>query len=187
MRVLVLAFRVEVTRARPTIPGAGRKHKAFTWSPTRSVNRIEGRVALPGATDEHFFRVGQGVRTLPSRRESKRSGVSCGPSDGRVWGNRTTSSVHGERSDQRWGGRARAERTKNISVNSVTLDVSKLSDWLNADANCRESKGGHAVRGEVCGRLAGDRGGKQRAGENSTADWGQGTERSARRTSGSWL
>ena len=33
----------------------------------------------------------------------------------------------------------------------VTLDVSKLSGWLNADACCRESKGGHAVRGEVPG------------------------------------
>ena len=32
----------------------------------------------------------------------------------------------------------------------VTLDVSRLSGWLNADAPCRESKEGHAVRGEVC-------------------------------------
>ena len=31
----------------------------------------------------------------------------------------------------------------------VTLEVSKLSGWLNADARCRESKGGHTVRGEV--------------------------------------
>eukprot|EP00964_Phaeocystis_antarctica_P117079 scaffold80909_cov62-Phaeocystis_antarctica.AAC.15 len=30
---------------------------------------------------------------------------------------------------------------------SVTLDVSKLSGWLNADANCRESQGEHAMRG----------------------------------------
>ena len=43
----------------------------------------------------------------------------------------------------------------------VTLDVSKLSGWLNADAYCRESNGGHTVRGEVRagGReVAGDRG-----------------------------
>ena len=43
----------------------------------------------------------------------------------------------------------------------VTLEVSKLSGWLNADAACRESKGGHAVRGEVRARrreAAGDRG-----------------------------
>ena len=32
---------------------------------------------------------------------------------------------------------------------SVTLEVSKLSGWLNLFAVCRESKGGHAVRGEV--------------------------------------
>ena len=36
-----------------------------------------------------------------------------------------------------------------MSCMSVTLDVSKLSGWLNAAAPCRESKGGHAVRGEV--------------------------------------
>ena len=43
----------------------------------------------------------------------------------------------------------------------VTLEVSKLSGWLNADACCRESKGGQTVRGEVRpGRreAAGDRG-----------------------------
>ena len=32
------------------------------------------------------------------------------------------------------GGRPRAERTKNIQLMSVTLDVSKLSGWLKADA-----------------------------------------------------
>ena len=43
----------------------------------------------------------------------------------------------------------------------MTLEVSKFSGWLNADALCRESKGGHTVRGEVRpGRqeAAGDRG-----------------------------
>ena len=34
---------------------------------------------------------------------------------------------------------------------AVTLEVSKLSGWLNAFAFCRESKEGHAVRGEVYG------------------------------------
>eukprot|EP00964_Phaeocystis_antarctica_P049666 scaffold28787_cov67-Phaeocystis_antarctica.AAC.3 len=34
---------------------------------------------------------------------------------------------------------------------SVTLEVSRLSGWLNADALCRHSKEGHAVRGEVHG------------------------------------
>ena len=30
-----------------------------------------------------------------------------------------------------------AERTPNIHAMSVTLDVSRRSDWLNADAYCR--------------------------------------------------
>ena len=33
-------------------------------------------------------------------------------------------------------GRARAERTRNMYFMSVTLDVSKLSGWLNARASC---------------------------------------------------
>ena len=56
----------------------------------------------------------------------------------------------------------RGERTKNIQAMFVTLDVSKLSGWLNTYAFCRESKGGHTVRGELwAGRremLAGRRG-----------------------------
>jgi len=35
-------------------------------------------------------------------------------------------------------GRARAKRTANMLYISVTLDVSQLSGWLNADAYCRE-------------------------------------------------
>ena len=31
----------------------------------------------------------------------------------------------------------------------VTLEVSKLSGWLNADARCRESKEGQTVWGEM--------------------------------------
>ena len=41
------------------------------------------------------------------------------------------------------------ERTLNMDLMLVTLEVSKLSGWLNANAYCRESNGGHAVRGEV--------------------------------------
>ena len=39
--------------------------------------------------------------------------------------------------DSRLGVRARAERTANMANMVVTLDVSKLSGWLNADARCR--------------------------------------------------
>ena len=41
------------------------------------------------------------------------------------------------------------ERTWNIWFMVVTLEVSKLSGWLNADAYCREPKGGHTVRARV--------------------------------------
>ena len=40
-------------------------------------------------------------------------------------------------SKARGGQRARAERTQNMPLISVTLDVSKLSSWLKADAPCR--------------------------------------------------
>ena len=39
--------------------------------------------------------------------------------------------------DSRLGGRARAERTPNMRYMFVTLDVTKLSGWLNAEAYCR--------------------------------------------------
>ena len=65
----------------------------------------------------------------------------------------------------------REERTKNMWPMFVTLEVSKLSGWLNTDAPCRESKGEHSVRGEV--RATGGAGGggrrrrTQRAGEKA--------------------
>ena len=46
------------------------------------------------------------------------------------------------------GARARAERTLNMLPMVVTLDVSKLSGWLNADAVCRvERRAWDAGRG----------------------------------------
>ena len=48
------------------------------------------------------------------------------------------------------GDRARAERTWNMFRLSVTLDVSKLSAWLNAFAFCRVENGG-MQRGKRCG------------------------------------
>jgi len=54
------------------------------------------------------------------------------------------------------GVRARAERTKNMPYMFVTLDVSKLSAWLNADAYCRVERGacnaGRGAAREACGR-----------------------------------
>ena len=65
-------------------------------------------------------------------------------------------------------GRARAERTINISSMYVTLDVSKLSGWLNADAPCRVERvsiGGGAACGKAGGRVGwGGRWRKQQGG-----------------------
>ena len=38
------------------------------------------------------------------------------------------------------GARARAERTRNMDCMVVTLDVLKLSAWLNTDAPCRAER-----------------------------------------------
>ena len=70
----------------------------------------------------------------------------------------------------------------------VTLDVSKLSGWLNVTAPCRveTSKGGHAMREEVRpGRREGIGGGDDASGMHGEAPiqgWGPGHARSARRT-----
>ena len=48
------------------------------------------------------------------------------------------------------GARARAGRTRNIWLMVVTLDVSQLSGWLNADASCRVEG-----RGMRCGARCG--------------------------------
>ena len=72
------------------------------------------------------------------KKEAEQAGRHAG---GRGWGRR-------RRREQRAGkaptvqaeGRARAERTENMEPIVVTLDVSKLSGWLNADAFCREKR-----------------------------------------------
>ena len=42
--------------------------------------------------------------------------------------------------DCRTGIKPRKERTRNMARESVTLDVSKLSGWLNDDADCRANR-----------------------------------------------
>ena len=126
-------------------------------------------------------------------RESKgghiRCGAGFGPGGGRRWAT-VGHAVCGGGLDCRLGAGHGEERTVNIWSMFVTLEVSKLSGWLNAFAFCRESKGGHAMRDEVRpGRGAGVRRQRrtQRAGEGATADWGQGTGRSALGACFSWL
>ena len=43
------------------------------------------------------------------------------------------------------------QRTSNIQLISVTREVSQLSGWLKAVADCRGSQAGHTVRGAGCG------------------------------------
>ena len=51
-------------------------------------------------------------------------------------------------------GKARAERTLNMDCMFVTLDVSRLSSWLNFCACCRV-KGGSIGGGATCGQAGG--------------------------------
>ena len=60
------------------------------------------------------------------------------------------------------GARECAERTSNISYMSVTLDVSKLSGWLNAFAFCRVERRGVRYAGRGVGRGREDTGRRQR-------------------------
>ena len=54
----------------------------------------------------------------------------------------------------------------------MTLDVSKLSGWLNADANCRVEREAHRKRGATF----------MRAGEAGEGVWGRRRKQRARRT-----
>ena len=61
----------------------------------------------------------------------------------------------------------------------MTLDVLNLSGWLNNDAPCRESKGGHTMRGELwAGRreMAGDRGREAVDDRSARSVWGGGLD-----------
>ena len=70
----------------------------------------------------------------------------------RALGGGDASGIHGEGATQGLGGRARAERTANMLFMFVSLDVSKLSGWLNADAPCRfERRACDAGRGTARG------------------------------------
>jgi len=102
-------------------------------------------------------RLVEGRRALPSRREGMRCGgrgtsrEAGGPG---VWW-RHTRGMHGDRPDSRLGGHegTRGERTENMRIMVVTLEVSKLSGWLKAAAACRvEGRACDAEWGEVRAR-----------------------------------
>ena len=106
-------------------------------------------------------------------------------------GDRGARRVQGRELDCRLGAGHGEERTLNMLYMCVTLEVSKLSGWLNADARCRESKGGHAVRGKSAVWEAGGGGRSrctQRAEEGLDCILGAGhAGMSAQRTCRAWL
>ena len=81
-----------------------------------------------------------------------RGKVRAGRREGVGWPRRKRHARGGP--DSRVGARARAERTRNMPSMFVTLDVSKLSGWLNAFANCRVERrdcgAGRGAAREVC-------------------------------------
>ena len=103
------------------------------------------------------------IRGLPSRKEGARCRARCGPKAGEGVGRRRHER-HARREGpavKAGGYRACAERTENMPSMSVTLDVLKLSGWLNAVANCRvESRAYDA--GRSVGRGREDMGQRQR-------------------------
>ena len=98
----------------------------------------KGRNAVQG--EVYGLAGGSRRATTPRRKESKARNAAHGSSvQGRVRpevGGADSSAV---------GARVCAERTVNMPLMSLTLDVSKLSGWLNTLAYCRESEGGHTV------------------------------------------
>ena len=65
-------------------------------------------------------------------------GKRCGPGGVRaLWVAATQLACTGTARLKAVGARARAKRTWNMLYMVVTLDVSKLSGWLNATASCR--------------------------------------------------
>ena len=97
------------------------------------------------------------MRSAECRKEGIRCGARCGLGGGRLRATAMHVACRGGR-DCRLGAGHGEERTLNMWVMSVTLEVSKLNGWLNAlFADCRESEGGHTMRGEGYGPGGGRR------------------------------
>ena len=100
------------------------------------------------------------TRPAESGKNGMRCGAGCRPG-GRSWRPTAAHAACRRGLDCRLGAGHGEERTWNMLSMVATLEVPKLSGWLNDDASCRESTGGHSVWGEVCpGRweVAGDHG-----------------------------
>jgi hypothetical protein len=145
--------------------------RAASRSPARAkASGGEGRGARPRAADEQLVGGGQGVCAL---RRVERGGVYIMGDEVRAgrrergYTRRHSDGMRGARL-KAWGTRARAERTPNILLMSVTLEVSKLSGWLKADAPCRVEGRAHAMRGGEDKRHARGKGPTQGLGAKDT-------------------
>ena len=126
-------------RARLQIRGRARggahvEHVAYLsdFGGVEAQRLVEHRRALPRVERRGIRCVARGAAREAGGRRATPANAACrGGLDCRL------GTGHGE------------ERTANMPYIFVTLVVSKLSGWLNADADCRESKGGHTVRCEV--------------------------------------
>eukprot|EP00964_Phaeocystis_antarctica_P008904 scaffold4824_cov69-Phaeocystis_antarctica.AAC.2 len=112
---------------------------------TLDVSRLSGWLNddAPCRVERRAYDAGRGAG-----RDARGRGVGGGAS-GMHWGP--------EGLTQGWGPRARAERTENMPYMVVTLDVSKVSGWLNADAYCRVERRAYDA-GRGAGRDARGRG-----------------------------
>ena len=66
------------------------------------------------------------------------------------------------------GDRPRAERTENMWLMSLTLDVSKVSGWLNSLASCRAERRAHGAGRGAGQETRGRRCKQERAGKDPT-------------------
>ena len=83
---------------------------------------VERHRMLPGRNEKRAYDAGRGASLEAGEAASDRAQAAC------------TGGL-----DCRFGVGHREERTENMVYMVVTLDVSKLSGWLNDDARCRES------------------------------------------------
>ena len=112
-------------------------------------------------------------RVLPSRERGGHTtrGARCELEDGRRWVTTAQRQRAGGGLEYTDWGQMRAERTLNMEDIMATLDVSKLSGWLNALAYCRAKMRAYDAGRGAAGRQTGGGGRrrrKERAGESPT-------------------
>ena len=119
--------------------GAHRKHVRHV----RDAGRVEAQ------------RLVERIRVLLSAKGGRLGGRQAGQEAEGRGGGSPSDAQHGP--DWSVVARAGAERTRNMYAMSVTLEVSKVSGWLNACAYCRVQRGaweaGDMQSAEACGWL----------------------------------